>query len=178
MLRQSLTILLLPFFLYFITSCHLESPEIAPLYKQHKFDTNVINRLPFYDSLAASILEKASFFQQHINEKDSYRSYKYMPLSDDGDVSKKLPREVAFKISQYYDKLGRNFIYGFDVFKDSTIKIYIRRSQSDDGIDILENLSYYPPGSSMQRRAFPVKDTMLNKRWQYWIFFYKSRLPF
>jgi hypothetical protein len=177
--RRPVKILSLLITLYFTAGCRLDPKTIAPLYNGYKFDTSVIHKIPIYDSLVAAILEKSSFFQQHINEKDSYRSFRYMPLSHKSDAIKKLPQEVAPKIDQYFARLGKDFIYGFDFFKDSTIKIYVRRSRSDSfQLDILENLSYFPAGKTIHRREFPVKDTMLNNHWQYWIGFYKSRLSF
>ena len=93
------------------------------------------------------------------------------------EVFKRLPPKAGVDIDPYFTKPGKNFIYGFDVFKDSTIKIYIRSSTSDTAqLDIEENLSYYPAGSNMRRREFPVKDTILNKHWQYWARFSKQRL--
>lgn len=164
-------------FLYPATGCHLDSEDVSAVYKSYKFDPKVIEKLPIYDSLASAILEKFPFFQQHINENDSYHAYKYMPLSDQADVFKKLPEEVAPRIDHYFTKLGKDFIYGFDVFKDSTIKIYIRRSPSEKSeVDIEENLSYYPVRSNMRRREFPVKDTILNEHWQYWSRFNKRGL--
>ena len=177
--RRLVTILSLLLVLYAIEGCHPDVKKNSPLYNQYKFDTNVIDKLPMYDSLVASILENSSFFQQSINEKDSYHSFRYMPVSNESGVFKKLPPEVARAIDQCFAKLGKRFIYGFDVFKDSTIKIYIRRSRSDTfKVDILENLSYFPSGSHIPKRDFPVKDTLLNKHWQYWIGFYRSRLSF
>ena len=169
-----LSILLL---LYLSIGCHSKSEEISAVYKRYTFDSTVIKKLPLYDSLASAILEKFSFFQQHINENDSYRAYKYMPVSDQSDVFKKLPQEVAPKIDLYFTKLGKDFIYGFDVFKDSTIKMYISNSPSEESqVDIEENLSYYPVRSNIQRRELPVKDTILNEHWQYWTRFNKRGL--
>lgn len=137
----------------------------------------MIQKLPIYDSLASAILEKFPFFKQHINEKDSYRAYKYMPLSDQSDVFRELPVETGPRIDHYFTKLGKDFIYGFDIFKDSTIKIYIRRSSSEKSqVDIEENLSYYPLRSNMRRREYPIKDTILNEHWQYWSRFKKPGL--
>ena len=81
-------------FLYLAIGCHLDSEEVSADYKSYKFDPKVIEKLPIYDSLASAILEKFTFFQQYINENDSYRAYKYMPLSEQTDVFKKLPHEV------------------------------------------------------------------------------------
>ena len=156
-------------FLYLSSGCHSVSDEVSAVYKSYKFDPKVIEKLSIYDSLTSAILEKFLFFQQHINENDSYRAYKYMPLSDQADVFKKLPQEVAYKIDHYFTKLGKDFIYGFDVFKDSTIKIYIRSSPSEKSqVDIEENLSYYPVRNNIRRRELPIKDTILNEHWQYW----------
>jgi hypothetical protein len=156
-------------FLYLATGCRSGSEEVSADYKRYKFDEKVIEKLPVYDSLVSAILEKSLFFQQNINENDSYRAYKYMPLSDQAGVFNKLPQEVAPKIDLYFNKLGKDFIYGFDVFKDSTIKIYIRNNPSEElQVDIEENLSYYPAGSNIRRRELPVIDTILNEHWQYW----------
>jgi hypothetical protein len=171
---RSLSILL---FLSLSTGCHFATEEVPAVYYSYTFEPKVIEKLPIYDSLASAILEKFSFFQQHLNENDSYRAYKYMPGSDQADVFKKLPEEIAPKIDHYFTKLGNNFIYGFDVFKDSTIKIYIRTSPSGEPqVTIEENLSYYPGKTNIRRRELPVKDTLLNEHWQYWIRFNKRRL--
>jgi hypothetical protein len=164
-------------FLYLATACQVNSEKISADDKRYHFDPKVIEKLPVYDSLVSAILENLPYFQQHIHEKDSYRAYKYMPLSYQIDVFTKLPQEVAPKIDHYFSKLGKEFIYGFDVFKDSTIKIYIRSSSSEKlQVDIEENLSYYPSRSNIRKREFPSIDTLLNKHWQYWIRVNKQRL--
>ena len=175
--RTFLTRLSLLLFLYPATGCHSDPGKVSPDYHNYKFDPQVIEKLPVYDSIVSAILEKFPLFQKQINEKDSYRAYKYMPLSNQVDVFTKLPQEAATKIEQYFTKLGKDFIYGFDVFKDSTIKIYIRSSPSETSqVDIEDNLSYYPSGINIRRRDFPDKDTILNKHWQYWIRFNKRGL--
>lgn len=164
-------------FLYFAAGCHSDHEKKSADYTNYKFDPQVIEKLPAYDSLASAILEKFSLFQKYINEKDSYRAYKYMPQSNEADVFTKLPVEAGIKIDQYFTKLGKDFIYGFDVFKDSTLKIYIRSSSSETTqTDIEENLSYYPAGSNIKPREFPDKDTILKNNWQYWIRFKKRGL--
>ncbi len=164
-------------FLSLAMGCHSDSEEVSVVYKNYKFDPKVIEKLPVYDSLASAILEKFSFFQQHMNVNESYRAYRYLPLSDQDDVFKKLQPELAPKIEPYFTKLEKDFIYGFDVFKDSTIKIYIRKSLSEKSqIDIEENLSYYPVKTNIRRREFPDKDTILNEHWQYWSRFNKRGL--
>lgn len=158
------------------TGCRLEPDEIAPLYNHYQFDAKIINKLPVYDSLVSAILEQSSYFQQHIDEKASYRSFRYRPFSTDSDTFNKLPEEISPKINRYYNELGKGFIYGFDVFKDSTVKICIRRNYADSfRVEMLENLSYFP-GGSINRRSFPDKDTLLTKHWQYWVQFFRPRL--
>lgn len=158
--------------------CDSGSEEVSVEYNHYRFDNNVIAKLPVYDSLVTAILQRFSFFRQYIRDKDSYRSFRYIPLSTDVDVFKRLPPEIAAAIDPYFNRLGYDFIYGFDVFKDSSIKINIRNNESKrDEINIGESLSWYPAGSTIKRRQFPVKDTILDKHWQYWTGFYK-RSPF
>ena len=98
-----------------------------------------------------------------------------MPHSIQTGIFNKLPQEVAPKINFYFTKLGKDFIYGFDLFKDSTIKIYIRNKPSEESkVDIEESLSYYPKKGIIQRRKLPIKDTILNDHWQYWTRFNKQ----
>ncbi len=82
---------------------------------------------------------------------------------------------MGVEIDYYFSRLGKDFIPGFDAFHDSTIKIYVRNFSSDSlDVDTEECLSYYPEGSKMRVREFPFKDTVLNKRWQYWARFSKE----
>jgi hypothetical protein len=177
-MRYSLLSLIILLFLFATTGCHHgDAGEIKPVYEGYKFDPKVIEKLPLYDSLVTAIIEKASFFQDYINSKDSYRAYRYMPNSNDDEVHNKLPKDIDIGIEPYITVLGKDFIYGFDVFKDSSIKIYIRRAASEKSyVDIEENLSYHPAGHTMRHREFPVKDTVLNQHWQYWSRFNKRGL--
>ncbi|MCX6206315.1 MAG: hypothetical protein NTZ19_08715 [Bacteroidetes bacterium] len=164
-------------FLLFSISCRLDSHDVSETNMKYQFDQRIIEKLPIYDSLATAILEKLSFFQQQINQKDSYRAYKYIPSSDEPDVFKKLPQEIAPKIDKFFNSLGKDFIYGFDVFKDSTIKIRIRNSLSENSpVEIEENLSYFPTTIKIHHKEMPVRDTILNTHWQYWVRFNKQGL--
>ena len=150
--------------------CHSNTTEVSSAYNNYKFDLQVIENLPLYDSLISSIFEKLSLFLQKIDKNDAYQVYRYVPDSYEPGTFEKLLKEPGPKIDCYFAKLGKNFIYRFDVFKDSTIKIYIRSSPYEaDHIDIEENLSYYPVEGNMQQRTFPARDTILTKHWQYWI---------
>jgi len=159
-------------------SCHsLESPEVSDVYEKYKFDITVIQKLPVYDSLASAILEKYTFFRQNIKDDDAYKSYKYMPGSDASDVHKQLPADIAPAIDRWFATLGNDFVAGFTVYTDSSIKISIRNRLSKTAlVDVEENLSYYPKTGSFQHREYPVKDTILNEHWQYWARFNKRGL--
>jgi len=171
LLSSSLLLLLL-------FSCHhFDSKEVSDEYKKYRFDPAVISKLPVYDSLASSILEQYSYFRQYIKETDAYRSYKYMPNSNESDVYKKLPVEISSKIDLYFTKLGNDFVLGFTVYIDSSIKINVRNRPSETSqLNVEENLSYYPQKINIQRREYPVKDTILNPHWQYWVRFNKQGL--
>lgn len=161
----------------FVGAACNRSKENTSIYNDYQFDKQVMEKIPTYDSLVHAILENYPLFQSQIKEDDSYRAYRYMLNAGSNDLFKKLPSEKAIKINQYFTGLGEHFIYGFDLFKDSSIKIYIRSSIDErDQVTIRENLSYYPSGTNIRRREFPVKDTVINKNWQYWIAFDERKL--
>lgn len=156
--------------LFAAAGCKTENKALTA-YKNYTFDTTVINKLPLYDSLASAIAEKIQLIHAHINDDDAYHAFRYMPASNEAEVFKKLPPELGTEIDRYFNKLGTDFIYAFDVFKDSTIKIYIRSRSLETKVDMEENLSYYLAEKNIRRREYPVKDTILNKHWQYWVRF-------
>ena len=163
-------------FLFAITGCDAEE-DVKGEYNNYTFDPQVISKLPLYDSLATAIIENFPAFQKYIKADDSYRSFRYMPfVTDDPEVYIKLPKAAAPNIDPHFNRLGKDFIYGFDIFKDSSIKFFVRtKYTSKTQIDIEDNLSYYPTGN-MRRRKFPEKDSVLNNHWQYWIQFSKRDL--
>jgi len=172
-IRQFLTSLSLLLFLFAVAGCNTGKKEVKEEYDSYKFDQQVIEKLPLYDSLVSAIIANFPSFKKFIKDEDSYRSFRYIPSSEDPDVFIKLPPEAAPNIDPYFTRLGKDFIYGFDVFKDSSIKIHVRtRLASKSGVDIGENLSYYS-GGNIRDREFPERDTTLNKNWQYWARFEK-----
>ena len=151
-------------------SCGPGAKETSFDLSSYQYDKQVINLLPVYDSLVVTILENYPSLQHLIKEDESYRAYRYMSYTDSSDLFKIIPRLGATTINEYFTQLGKNFIYGFDLFKDSTIKIYIRKVLSEkDQVFVSENLSFYPTGTKIRRREFPIKATLLNKNWLYWI---------
>ena len=154
-------------FLLAAAGCKTENKALTA-YRNFKFDTMVIEKLPLYDSLASAILEKAPIIHKYIHDDDSYRAFRYMPASSEAEVFRKLPIELGTDIDRYFTTLGKNFIYAFDVFKDSTIKIYVRSHTLETKVELEENLSYYPAGKKLRQREYPAKDTVLNTHWQYW----------
>lgn len=166
----------LALFLFSVAGCGSSEEEIRDDYNGYTFDTGVIEKLPLYDSLVSAIIENYASFKKYIRDEDGHRAFRYMPATDDPDVFIKLPPEAAPKIDPYYTRLGKDLIYAFDVFKDSSVKIYVRtRFNSKSQVDIGESLSYYPAGN-IRRREFPDKDSILNKNWQYWARFSKRGL--
>lgn len=151
-----------------LLGCDPNEKHVTTAYNNYQFDKQVIDRLKDYDSLAIAIEAKISMFQKDIGEDGSYRAYRYSPTNKDQEHTNKLPAG-ADTVAYFFNKIGANFIEGFDVFKDSTIKMSIRSTSSTTlPIIIDEALSYYPSTDSISRRAFPIRDTVLNKRWLYW----------
>ncbi len=127
-------------------ACHGRNDK-SVAYDQFKFDPAVISKLPLYDSLASAIIDNFPAFSKFIKKDDGYRAFRYMPSSKEADMFIKLPPEAAPGIDPIFNQIGKDFITGFDLFKDSSIKIYIRSTYVDSTReDIEENLSYVPPG--------------------------------
>jgi hypothetical protein len=161
-LKTSLLLLL-----FAAAGCKTENKALTA-YNNYTFDTTVINKLPLYDSLASAILEKMPLIHQHIHDDDAYHAFRYMPASGEAEVFKKLPAELGTDIDRYFSRLGTDLIFAFDVFKDSTIKMYVRSRTLETKVDMQENLSYYPTGKKIRQREYPDKDTILSTHWQYW----------
>jgi len=161
---------LLLLFIYIAAGCGSGDDQLKNVYNNYRFDTAVIKKLPLYDSLARTISANLPLFHKYIDTTEAYKAFRYMPAAYEAGVYRQLPPELDSGISPIYTALGEHFIFGFDVFKDSTIKIYIRMYPVEKTmVDIAENLGYYPAGKKMKQREFPVKDTVLNTHWQYWV---------
>ncbi len=168
---------LLLIFIYIASGCGSGDEKFKTVYDNYRFDTAVIKKLPLYDSLARTISASQPLFQKYIDTSESFRAFRYMPAAYQEGVYRQLPPELDSGISPIYKALGDNFIYGFDLYKDSTIKIYIRAYPvKKTMVDIEENLAYYPEDKKVKQRAFPLKDTTLNKHWQYWVRFNEQGL--
>ena len=146
-----------------------DSKEVKQQYQDHPFDQQVIEKLPIYDSLCAVLIRNFPSYREEIQKNNAF---KIVYTSDTSALNKDLPHEAAVKVNRYFRQLGNRFIYRLDVYKDSSIRISVRDTYIDKSkLNIGERLSYFPDSSAMKKREFPVKDTMLNDHWQYWISF-------
>ena len=163
--RLSLLILL-----YTITGCTANKKEISGALDGFRFDQKVIDKLPLYDSMAALILRQLPVFYQTIDSTDGYQAFRYVPGYNETGMFNKLPQETKLQLNDYFSRIGKDFIYGIDVFKDTTIKIHVRISEGTKALVMLdESLSYMPDGRTHRQRKFPDKDTILSSHWQYWV---------
>ena len=175
--RNFLSACVLLLAVFIAAGCISDKDDVLPVYTAYKFDNKVMEKLPLYDSLASAITAKLPVFQKYIDKEEGYQAFRFMPSAYETGIFRVLPAEAGTDITRYYDSLGKDFIFGFDVFKDSSIKIYIRSTPAAKKlVDIEENLSYYPGGTNIKHREFPVKDSMLNNHWQYWTRFNKQDL--
>jgi len=138
--------------------------------KNHPFNKQVIEKLAIYDSLGKAIIQHYSAIYKPTKGEPSYV---YIDYQDGDEIYKDLSPDEAAKIKGYITQLGPNFFYGFDLYKDSTMKIYVRDTLLKDyRLDVAERLSFFPAGTdSIKKRDFPSRDTILNRNWQYWIRF-------
>lgn len=154
----------------FISGCTANKKEISNALDTYHFDQEVIHKLPVYDSLARYLLQEMSPLFQTIDSNDGYQAFRYLPAYNETDLFNKLPAEIKLQINDFFTKLGKNYIYGIDVFKDSSVKIHVRLSEGTKALVTMnENLSYLPEGKTHRKRQFPDRDTILNKHWQYWV---------
>jgi len=147
-----------------------QSKQSSYDYKHHPFDQNVIAKLPIYDSLARSIVKHyAAIYKPTKGEP----SYVYIDYQDGDEIYKDLQPDEAARIKSLISQLGRDFFFGFDLYKDTTMKIYVKDSYiKESRMEMWERLSFFPEGSdSLKKRDFPSRDTMLNRNWHYWIRF-------
>lgn len=136
--------------------------------QRHPFDTIVINRIPVYDSLGQLIMKNFASLSSSIEEHYFY----YTHTTDTSVLLENFPPGDARRIHHYMNQIGEDNIYRFDVFKDSSIKFYIRDNYLDEyRLNIRERLSYIPGAGNIQPRQPPVKDTIIGRNWQYWISF-------
>lgn len=158
----------------FISGCVSGPEDMIKAFEDHRFDTSVINKIPAYDSFVRTVLANYRSFEDHFDNNVSYKAFRYIPASTNREIFHKLPEGIKVNVDSFFRAIGNRFIYGFDLFRDSSIKIYIRTGRaSQKNILIEENLSYYP-ASSIRHREYPDKDSILNEHWQYWARFSKE----
>ena len=150
----------------FFGSCHSNSGNIIDSYNSFKFDKKIVEKLPVYDSIASVVLQHIHLFKRNTGESSDFHGFRFR-LNDKENKFNQLPALAAPAINSQIALLGNELMKGFDVFKDSSIKIYLRSALHND-IETEENLSFYPPGKKIIRREPPIKDTVLNERCIYW----------
>ena len=135
----------------------------------HRFDNQVIGKLPVYDSLTRLLTGYFPLFQKELNGENSYR---FTRKSDSSMLRKTLSEEGTDSVMSYFNLLGENYIYGFQIYRDTSLKIIVKDTYlKEHSLYVTEQLSFYPSGGKMRKREAPNKDTVLNRHWQYWISF-------
>ena len=159
--------------LFFLIAC--EQKDYTADFNKYNYDMQVIDRIPVYDSLAWAILSNLTAFIPA--DRDSNYVFRYRPYTINKEDYQKLPQAEIKKVDEYIAKVGRGFIYGFDLFKDSSIRFYVGDSfMQGPRIWAQERLSYFRDTTTIRKREPPTKDTVIQKRWQYWIRFDEPEL--
>ena len=156
-----------------LLSC--EQQDHSADFSKYQYDQQVIDRLPAYDSLASVILQGHTAFIP--SGRDSHYVFRYRPFTISKADYQKLPQNEIKRVDEYIGKVGRGYIYGFDLFRDSSIRFYVRDSFVHEArFWAQERLSYFNDTSKIPDREPPTKDTVLQIRWQYWIRFDEPEL--
>lgn len=141
--------------------------------KTYRFDAQVINKLPLYDSLCHEILKN----HKALMSRPEGPYYQYIRKSDSLALYDVFPKQDGDKVLNYFSQLGDDFIYGFDVYKDSSIKIHVRTTYlKENNLELREKLSFVPTGATNTKRDGDYRDTVVSEHWLYWVMFEKPRL--
>ena len=141
----------------FLAAAGCRSKEKTYDYAAHRFDPQVIERLPLYDSLSRLLIQNFPSLQPDIKEKNSIL---YERSKGPSFRSVTLPPETVAKINGYLQQLGENFITGFSVYKDSSIKYFVRDTYLEPYyLTVRDRLSYFPNGRIMKHREPPLIKT-------------------
>ena len=144
------------FILCVVASC--EQKDHTADFSQYQYDQQVIDRIPAYDSLASVIVANHTAFIP--KERDSHYVFRYRPYTISKDDYQKLPQVEIKKVDEYIAKVGRGFIYGFDLFRDSSIRFYVRDSfMQGPRYWAQERLSYFRDTTKIQKREH-IEDNM------------------
>ena len=156
-----------------IMSCHSESGNVVDTFNAYQFDSTVIEKLPLYDSLAQTIVTNMALFKRNTEAGDDTHAFRYMPGETNFNEFSELPASIEPQLSKILQTIGPNGITGFDVYKDSSIKMFVRTTTLNT-IITTEMLSFFPADNNVKRREQPFKDSLLNEHWLYWVRFDKE----
>jgi hypothetical protein len=151
------------------------SKDFTKDFEKHKFDLVIIQKLPLYDTLRQIILNNYDSF--HLTNEKDYFDYIYnfdTSTQISGHSNKDVPTKIYQRTVQLFNQIGSDNIFGFTLSKDSTLEFLIRNTHlTDYYLDVRERLYWYPDSNKLIKSSFPIKDTILNDKWQYQIWYDK-----
>jgi hypothetical protein len=173
-LYSSIKILTPLLFLSTILGCK-NSKDYKNDFEKHKFDATVINNLPLYDKLRQIVLNSFDSFYLSNTKNDFTYIYNFDTSTEiSGRSNSDVPETIYPKTIQLFKRIGKENIFGFTIYKDSTFEILIRNTHlTQYFLDVRERIYWYPNTNKIGKTKFPVKDTLLTDKWQYQIWFDK-----
>jgi hypothetical protein len=162
------------FLSFFFLSCK-NSNDFKRDFEAHKFDEKVIQNLPQYDTLRQIILASLDSFKLSNSQNDFTYIYNFDTSTEtSGNSNTALPKIIYPQTVQFFERVGRDNLFGFIVSKDSTVGFLIRNTHlTKYFLDVRDRLYWYPSTRKIPKTEFPIKDTMLGERWQYQIWYDK-----
>jgi hypothetical protein len=144
-------------------------------FKNHTFDSVVINRHAQYDSLRQTIFKNYSEFPWDNTRSNLTYIYNFDTSYHQSGINPfDIPKKIRSEIIQLFNNIGQQNILGFTIAKDSSFEIFIRNTYLDKYyLDVREKLIWYPQINKIEQVAFPIKDTLLTEKWQYQIWYDK-----
>ena len=160
--------------LLILLSCQ-NNKDFKSQFEKQRFDLTVMNNLPLYDTLLQLILSNFSRFDLSNTKNNFTYIYNFDAATQIGEYNNHdIPEIIYSQTEQLFNRLGKDNIFGFTISKDSTFEILIRNTPlAKYYLDVRERLYWSPKASKIQKPAFPMKDTLLNGKWQYLIWYDK-----
>lgn len=166
-------------FTFFLFSCR-NSKDFKSDFEAHNFDDKVIQNLPQYDTLRQIIFKRFDSFR--LSNSKTYFTYIYnfdTATHISGYSNTAIPKAIYSQTIQLFERIGRDNLFGFTIYKDSTVEFLIRNTHLKKYyLDFRERLYWYPKTINISTTKFPIKDTILNERWQYMIWYDKRAKSF
>jgi len=162
------------FLLLYLLSCRSHE-DFKDEFNKQAFDQTIIQNLNEYDSLRQIILSNYDAFDLSSSNIEFIYYYNFDSSARIGDHRNTgIPKRIFSRTDDLFKRIGRDNIFGFILLKDSSLVFLIRNTHLPRYyLDVRERLHWLPESRKIVKTSFPSKDTILQRNWQYQIWYDK-----